>query len=98
METPFLEECPLAFVYAGSQGGGGGRGWGRASKGIWVRPDCSSWKISWENGVGGHCDSVVAEDFWRQRSQRSRECSSVFVLLENRFSQILGKPGPTHQH
>ena len=37
-----LERCTQAFMCTGSQG--------RDSIGIWVRPDCSSWRFSWENG------------------------------------------------
>ena len=35
-------------------------GQSRGSTGIWVRPDCSSWRISWERG--GDCELLWGKD------------------------------------
>ena len=61
----------------------------RGSIGIWVGPDCSAWRISWENREWLWL--VVGKGHWKHSSW---EYTSACVSLE---VAILGKSGPTHQ-
>ena len=59
------------------------------SIGIWVGPDCSSWRISWENR--GWLWLILGKGHWRQSFQEySSACVSLGVA-------IFGKSSSTHQ-
>ena len=64
-------------------------GQSKVSIGIWVRPDCSSWRTSWENGVNVACCGGRALE-----AKLLGIFSSCFSLVV----AIVGKSGPTHQH
>ena len=66
-------------------------GQSKVSIGIWVRPDCSSWRTSWENR--GDCGLLCRKD--NGSKALGSEYSAVCLSLE---VAILGKYGPTYQH
>ena len=63
-------------------------GQSRDSTGIWVLPDCTSGRISWETGV-------TVAPCGRTLEAKVSEYSAARAPLE---VAILGKSGPTHQH
>ena len=63
-------------------------GQGEVSIGIWVKPDCSSWRTSWENRVNvAFCEGGTLK----------AKLSGIFSSCLSLEVAILGKYGPTHQ-
>ena len=81
METPFLKgthDIQVHWIPGQSE----------VSIGIWVKPDCSSWRTSGKTGVNVTCGGGRT-----LKAKLSRIFSSCLSLE----GAILGKSGPTHQ-